>query len=163
MILLDILTAVFTAYSFTWRTPQFVIPKAASLDFFATDIAIDARIFKFNAKIIYVLLINSLHTRCYGAVLMLIFPSLSIIIYLGWWFTVLVIGAGGWYEARAEIHPSMFRGAGGGCCADKPTSRAAPSGGRSLLSPSTSSSTSDLAISAMIISLDTSLTFCRLF
>ena len=48
MILLDILTAVFTAYSFTWRTPQFVIPKAASLDFFATDIAIDARIFKFN-------------------------------------------------------------------------------------------------------------------
>ena len=34
--------------------------------------------------------------------------------YLGWRFTVLVTGAGGWYEARAEIHPSMFRGAGGG-------------------------------------------------
>ena len=59
-----------------------MIPKAASLDFFATDIAIDARIFKFNAKIVYVLLINSLHTKCYGAVLMMIFPSLSIIIYL---------------------------------------------------------------------------------
>ena len=52
MILQNILAAVFTAYSFPCRTPQFMIPKAASLDFFATDIAIDTRTFTFNAKIV---------------------------------------------------------------------------------------------------------------